>query len=112
MMSLVYRERLALLTGETLDSYLRGESRLPGPRANLELAYVAQQVLSCGEGIRLAQSPSSDNPTDEYLVTVGAMVLGRCIAEGGMEWLPLLRELANDRRWRVREGVNGTPQCN
>lgn len=101
----LYEERLAALTGETLDLYLRQASRLPGPRANLELAYAAQRVLPCDEGVRLAQIAESGNPTDEYLVVVGAMVLGRCLMNAEAADLSLLRTLANDARWRVREGV-------
>ncbi len=42
---------------------------------------------------------------DEFLPVCGAVGLGRLIAEGRREWLPLLRQAASDPRWRVREGV-------
>ena len=42
---------------------------------------------------------------DEYLALCGAVGLGRLLAEGDPEAAPSLRRLAEDDRWRVREGV-------
>jgi HEAT repeat protein len=42
---------------------------------------------------------------DEYLALCGAVGLGRLLAEGDPEAAPSLRRLAEDYRWRVREGV-------
>lgn len=89
----------------TLIDYLRAESRLPGPRANLELAYAAMEIVACDDAIALTETPLDADLTTEFVVTVGAMGLGRCIAEGNLELLPRLRALAASPNWRVREGV-------
>src|SRR6266700_1223921 len=73
-----YRRELARLAD--WEPYLRELSGLPGPRANLELV---QAVADLG-----------DLPLFE-----------RFAAEGRLDLLPRLRQLASDPRWRVREGV-------
>lgn len=88
-----------------LIAYLRAESRLPGPRANLELAYAAMEIIDCDDAVALADYPLDAQPTTKFVVTVGAMGLGRCIAEGRRELLPKLHALAASPNWRVREGV-------
>jgi hypothetical protein len=84
--------------GEWTD-YLRAHSGLPGPRANLELVQAAADVGSADE---FAAWLDSD---DEYLAVCGTVGLGRLAAEGDDEPLAVLRQLASDPRWRVREGV-------
>src|SRR5215207_1002347 len=80
--------------------YLRRNSGLPGPRANLELA---QAVADEGDETMFETLLSSD---EEYLVMCGAIGLGRLLVDGaGAEPQVRLRSLAADRRWRVREGV-------
>ena len=68
-------------------------SNLPGPRANLELAAVASDVATAEEAARWAASD------DEYLAVCGAMASARFREDAR------LRRLANDARWRAREGV-------
>ena len=80
--------------------YLRQNSGLPGPRANLELA---QAVADEGDETMFETLLSSD---EEYPVMCGAIGLGRLLVDGaGAEPQLQLRSLAADRRWRVREGV-------
>ena len=85
--------REALLDAPDRDAYLAHHSGLPGPRANLALAAEASDVASAEEASRWAASD------DEYLALCGAMATARL---GDDE---RLRQLANDDRWRVREGV-------
>jgi hypothetical protein len=85
--------REALLDAPDRDAYLARHSGLPGPRANLELAAVASAVASAEDAARWAASD------DEYLALCGAMASARLGDDDR------LRLLANDRRWRVREGV-------
>ncbi len=85
--------REALLDANDRDAYLVQHSNLPGPRANLELAAVASDVATAEEAARWAASD------DEYLALCGAMATARLGDDA------LLRRLANDGRWRVREGV-------
>lgn len=101
-----YRAQLRQL--DNWDLYLLEQSGLPGPRANLELAQVVadegnlalfQRYLAYTDG----QAPTN-SPT-EFLVFCGVVGLGRLLAEGDADLLPILRRYASDPRWRVREAV-------
>ena len=81
------------------EGLLLAESGLPGPRANLELAQTAADAFDLPTYRRWASS------ADEYLALIGAIGLGRVAAAGDRSLLGDLRLLANDPRWRVREGV-------
>jgi HEAT repeat protein len=103
-----YRGRLAALTGPDREAYLLAESRLPGPRANLELLAVAVDEASPEELRRwaaLTPEAAPPNAPAEFLAIVGAAGLGRLVAAGDRDALARLRRLASDPRWRVREGV-------
>jgi hypothetical protein len=78
---------------------LLANSRLPGPRANLELAQSAADEGSLEHFRRWLDSG------DEYLGLCGTIGLGRLVAEGNADLLAELRRHASDPRWRVREGV-------
>src|SRR5258708_6930082 len=81
------------------EPYLKKHSGLPGPRANLELV---QAVGDEADSDRLWRFSAS---ADEFLALCGTAGLGKVALmepETVMTWL---RELASDRRWRVREGV-------
>ncbi len=92
-----YRRELARLAD--WEPYLRELSGLPGPRANLELV---QAVADLGDLPLFERFAASD---DEFLAVCGPVGLGRLAAEGRLDLLPRLRQLASDPRWRVREGV-------
>jgi hypothetical protein len=101
-----YRQQLRTLAD--WEPFLLSESSLPGPRSNLELAQAAAD-----EGNEalfrhfVAYGPERTPPGTalEFLPLCGAIGLGRLVAEGRSDLLPLLRSLAVDPRWRVREGV-------
>lgn len=94
-----YRAVLESLPSGEWTAYLEAESALPGPRANLELAAVFADVAE-PDLVRLCAGSS-----DEYLAMCGAIGLGRLLAEGDSDAATKLRALAEDDRWRVREGV-------
>ena len=90
------------------DRYLLEESRLPGPRANLELAEAVaeegdldrfRRYLAYGDGVAPYGSAL------EFLPVCGVIGLGRVLSEGRLDMLEDLRSYASDPRWRVREGV-------
>ena len=101
-----YRQKLSEL--DDWDTFLMAESGLPGPRANLTLADAA---AAKGDAVRFqhwleytAQIAPSNTPR-EFLSLCGAVGLGRLLAEGHEEVLPMLRICVSDTRWRMREGV-------
>jgi hypothetical protein len=101
-----YRQVLRAL--DDWDAFLRRESGLPGPRANLELV---QAVAEEGDAARfqryLAFGPEQApvNSPQAFLAVCGVVGLGRLLAEGHQEFLATLRRCAADPRWRIREGV-------
>jgi hypothetical protein len=92
-----YRRALRML--EDPEPYLIEHSGLPGPRGNLELLEVAADEL---DAWRLRELTTRQ---DEFLAACGATGLGRLAAADDDTALARLRELAEDPRWRVREGV-------
>ena len=99
-----YRQALAGISD--WDKYLLSGSNLPGPRGNLELAQAAvlqgrkEQFLAW-----LSWTPehAPENTPQCFLAFCGTWGLGRLIAEGNEEFIPLLQKQASDPRWRVRE---------
>lgn len=100
--------RMTLLAQAEWDTYLMANSGLPGPRANLELAWAAAQA---GEAARfeawLDNPPklAPENTPQVFLVVCAALGLGEELAAGKIQRLVDLRRLANDPRWRVREAT-------
>ena len=99
--------RAILRTLPDWDAYLLQESHLPGPRSNLELA---QAVADEGSPalferyIAMDAVQAPQNTPAEFLPVCGAIGLGRLLVEGRLEMFPILRRLASDSRWRMREG--------
>ncbi len=95
------------------DTYLRHNSRLPGPRVNLELleAAVIEGDETKFRHWRELDAGHEDMP-DEFVLMCGIAGLGRVLGEtfdvrrhapAGM--VRELRKYANDRRGRVRDAV-------
>lgn len=100
--------RKVLRTLEEWDGFMLRESRLPGRRANIELARAVaeegdQELFEYLLSFNAAMAPT--NSTREFLAFCGALGLGRLLAEGKAEVLKTLRALASDPRWRIREAV-------
>jgi len=90
------------------DHYLLDESRLPGPRANLELAHAVAEEGDIDRFRRYLAYGADKAPygsTLEFLPVCGVIGLGRILSEGRLDMLEELRIYASDSRWRVREGV-------
>jgi hypothetical protein len=107
-MSAIERYRQVLQNLSDWEPYLLQESRLPGPRANLELA---QAVALEGDPdlfrrfIQLDTSQAPPNTPAEFLPFCGLLGYGRLLADGNIDILPDIRHAANDQRWRMREGA-------
>ncbi len=90
------------------DDYLLKESGLPGPRGNIELA---QAVADTGKRelfhryLAYNAEVAPVNSPYEFLAFCGAVGLGRLLADGDTSELLILRTLASDPRWRMREAV-------
>lgn len=90
------------------ESYLLAESRLPGPRSNLELARAAADEGDAAQftaWLALDATAAPANTPAEFLPVCGALGFGRLLAEGDRSVLPRLRAAANDSRWRLREAA-------
>ncbi len=119
LLSLVERA----LTGNQrpLEFYLRDHSRLPGPRANLELAndvgsLLASSVPKYHENVRtlVTQFANGDrkkvlsNTPEEFIMLCGIISFGTCAAAYAPwreESFEMLEHYACSSQWRVREGV-------
>jgi hypothetical protein len=101
-----YREHLRQMCD--WESFLLAESRLPGPRANLELAWAAADEGEAPQFARWLAVGPVEGPTNtpgEFLAFCGALGYGRLLAEGDRAALAEVRRAANDPRWRVREAA-------
>ncbi len=101
-----YRERLRALAD--WEQFLLEESRLPGRRANLELARAVAEEGDKKLFNRLLALDAEKAPTnspEEFLAFCGVLGLGRLLSEGNTEILERLRLCAADPRWRIREAV-------
>ena len=100
-----YVEALKRLTD--WEEFLKANSALPSPRANLELIYAVIEVYDATKMSRYLDWDESKAPGDspEGFLTVCAVAgLGKAIAEGSSD-ASILRRFASDSRWRVREAV-------
>jgi|GEM_PF-140907 len=119
LLSLVERA----LTGNQrpLEFYLRDHSRLPGPRANLELANDVGELLASSvpkyyENVRklVTQFANGDrknvtsNTPEEFIMLCGIIAFGTCAAAYAPwreESFEMLEHYACSTQWRIREGV-------
>ena len=98
-------ERAAFRAAPDQEAYLRINSRLPGPRANLELLAAAADEVEAAWARRWADQQPGTDSTDVFLICVGLVALGRLLAAGDESALPTLRRRANATEWRIRESV-------
>jgi hypothetical protein len=112
-----------LETGDAkrLTSYLTSNSNLPGPRGNLELAAAFSDLVEdyargaserlwelCAGLTAIPAAKAPVNDPKEFLPFCGAVGSGAIGAVAPAFFAPALmalRALANDPRWRMREGV-------
>lgn len=90
------------------ELFLLGESGLPGPRGNLELAQAVAlegnlEQFNYFLGFTPELAPVND--PHEFLAFCGVLGLGFLAADGQPELVEQLRSYASDPRWRVREAV-------
>ena len=101
-----YRQQLRQVVD--WDSFLLAESRLPGPRGNIELA---RAVAEEGDAalfrryLHLGVERAPANTPRAFLAFCGTLGLGRLLVDGDAKALTTLRSQASDPRWRIREAV-------
>lgn len=101
-----YRAILQAL--DSWDAFLLQESRLPGPRANLELAFAVAMEGDEALFLRYASLDEARAPANsqrEFLAFCGVLGLGYLAARGQKRHLSAVRNCASDARWRIREAV-------
>ncbi|EPD83052.1 hypothetical protein HMPREF1529_02419 [Microbacterium sp. oral taxon 186 str. F0373] len=89
--------RLRRLDADDWASTLEGASELPGPRANLDLVVAAARIAGASEIDALVRAGG------EFATMCAAAAIGR--DAGAPDSEKRARRLAQDPRWRVREGV-------
>lgn len=107
-MSRIDDYRAALRELDDWEPFLLAESRLPGPRGNLELAHaVALEGTPERFASLRANGPdvAPENTPRAFLAFCGVLGLGGQAADGDVAALAELRAWASDPRWRVREAV-------
>jgi hypothetical protein len=107
-MSKVESYRETLRQTSEWEEFLLGESRLPGPRANIELAQAAAEEGEAEWFEHLLSYDASNAPTNspyEFLAFCGVLGQGKLLENGHLEALETLRVCASDARWRIREAV-------
>jgi hypothetical protein len=107
-MSKIEMYRQTLHTLDEWEPFLLKESGLPGPRGNIELAQAVADEGTRELFERFLQCTADRAPVNspyEFLAFCGVVGLGRLVAQGETQWLPIIRQHASDVRWRMREGV-------
>lgn len=114
-------ERAILGNQRPLEYYLREQSRLPGPRANLELVNDLSDLLA----VLVTEQPANvrtllnyliqedfqtnvSNTPAEFVMLCGIVAFGACAAARPAwrgETFEMLSQRAHSIYWRVREGV-------
>ncbi len=101
-----YQQKLRELSDWEL--FLLGESGLPGPRGNLELAQAVAlegNLEQFNHFLSFTPELAPVNDPHEFLAFCGVLGLGFLVADGQPELVEQLRPYASDPRWRVREAV-------
>lgn len=103
------RWRGAIRASGDVEALLAAESRLPGPRSNIELALAYAEDADPAQARRLVgehgPAVAPVNTPGEFLTACGVVAHGPMALHGDEGAVPALRVAASDPRWRVREAV-------
>lgn len=98
--------------GSRMAALLAKESRLPGPRANLELLtkFVEESTQASADLClaALKEQVAPDTPM-EFVAMCGVAAIGKMLSQGLSSYAPVLRTAASHSSARVREGVVCSP---
>ncbi len=107
---LIQKLKLIIDDPEKLERFIIEKSNLPGPRANLELAFVLSEVYENIDVLTKWTEIDADqadvNDPRSFLPFCSAVCLGRLYTKTkGKKIVRILKKLASDDRWRIREAV-------
>jgi hypothetical protein len=93
-----------------LEKFIIENSNLPGPRGNLELAYTLAEIYDnldiLLKWIEITEDQADVNNPKSFLAFCSAVCLGKIYTKNkDKKLISILKNLANDGRWRMREAV-------
>lgn len=93
-----------------LEKFIVNNSNLPGPRGNLELAFAFSEVCDDPDNLQdwlnITEDRADVNDPRSFLPFCAAVCLGRIYTrKKNRKIITILKRLANDGRWRMREAV-------
>jgi hypothetical protein len=107
---LITRLKPILDDRKKLEGFLIENSNLPGPRANIELAFALAEVYYDKEILfewaNITEDQADVNNPESFLAFCSAACLGKIYTlTRDTKIIAILMKLANDGRWRMREAV-------
>jgi hypothetical protein len=107
---LLHKLQPILNNQKELEKFLVQNSNLPGPRANLELAFAFSEVFTdldvLLEWLKITPDQADVNNPKSFLAFCSAVCLGKIyIKTKNQNLIEILKKLASDERWRMREAV-------
>ncbi len=95
---------------EKIEKFIIKNSNLPGPRGNLELAFAFAEIYDdldvLLEWAKITEDQADVNNPKSFLAFCSAVCLGKLYTKKkDQKIITILKKLANDGRWRMREAV-------
>ncbi|MFW9985919.1 MAG: hypothetical protein ACFFDJ_05115 [Candidatus Odinarchaeota archaeon] len=95
---------------DKLEKFIIENSNLPGPRGNLELAFALAEIYEdlnvLLKWTNITEDQSDVNDPKSFLAFCAAVCLGKIYTrKKDRKIITILKHLANDGRWRMREAV-------
>ncbi len=93
-----------------LEPFITKNSNLPGPRGNLELAFALAEIYEDLDVLlqwtTITEDQADVNDPKSFLAFCAAVCLGKIYTKTkDNKIITILKQLANDGRWRMREAV-------
>jgi hypothetical protein len=95
---------------EMLEKFIIENSNLPGPRGNLELAFALAEIYNnldvVLEWAEITEARADVNDPKSFPAFCSAVCLGKIYTKTkDKKLISILKKMANDGRWRMREAV-------
>ncbi len=93
-----------------LEEFIVRNSNLPGPRGNLELCFAFAEIYEdinvLLDWLKITEDQADVNDPRSFLAFCSVVCLGKIyVKKRDKRIIPVLKESANDGRWRMREAV-------